>query len=166
MPTVQPGARIGPYRVEAVLPGSRGGFAQIVTARRVSDSDDHQVVAIKIARTEAGAGLEAEAFSRALGQPAGARAQVRLQVPRPDVGGEPGRAREEGEQGREFVIRGQADQAFHRVPLKTDSKCHAEAAARRRRSISVCENRDPSARRSALRPRGDIVARWHFHSQR
>ena len=67
MPDMQAGARIGPYRVESVLPGSRGGFAQVVVARRVSGGSEHETVAVKIARTDSAAGIDAEAFARALG---------------------------------------------------------------------------------------------------
>jgi serine/threonine protein kinase len=67
MPDMQAGARIGPYRVESVLPGSRGGFAQVVVARRISGGSEHETVAVKIARTDSAAGVDAEAFSRALG---------------------------------------------------------------------------------------------------
>jgi len=67
MASLQPGARIGPYRVESVLPGNRGGFAQVVVARRVSSGSEHDTVAIKLARTDGVSGLEAESFARALG---------------------------------------------------------------------------------------------------
>ena len=67
MPDMQVGARIGPYRVEFVLPGSRGGFAQVVVARRVAGGSEHETVAVKIARTDSAAGVDAEAFARALG---------------------------------------------------------------------------------------------------
>ena len=67
MPDMQAGARIGPYRVESVLPGNRGGFAQVVVARRVSGGSEHETVAVKIARTDSAAGIDAEAFARALG---------------------------------------------------------------------------------------------------
>jgi len=67
MPDIQADARIGPYRVESVLPGNRGGFAQVVIARRVSGGSEHETVAVKLARTDSGDGIDAEAFSRALG---------------------------------------------------------------------------------------------------
>ena len=67
MPDIQADARIGPYRVESVLPGNRGGFAQVVIARRVSGGSEHEIVAVKLARTDSEGGIDAEAFSRALG---------------------------------------------------------------------------------------------------
>ena len=67
MPDVQAGARIGPYRVEAVLPGNLGGFAQVVVARRVSGSSEYETVAVKLARADGTGGVEKEAFARALG---------------------------------------------------------------------------------------------------
>lgn len=67
MTDVQVGTRIGPYRVEAVLPGNLGGFAQVVTARRVSRDGENEIVAIKIARTVSTGGVDSEAFARALG---------------------------------------------------------------------------------------------------
>jgi serine/threonine protein kinase len=66
MPAVQIGARIGPYRVESELPGHRGGFAQVVVARRISGNEEHETVAIKLARADSDAGREAEPFARAL----------------------------------------------------------------------------------------------------
>lgn len=66
MPDVEVGSRIGPYRVDAVLPGNKGGFAQVVIARRASNSDG-EVVAIKVARTDAGATGDPDTAARALG---------------------------------------------------------------------------------------------------
>jgi len=66
MPDVQVGARIGPYQVDAVLPGNKGGFAQVATAHRVT-SAAHEVVAIKVARTDAGTSGDPDAPARALG---------------------------------------------------------------------------------------------------
>ncbi len=66
MPDVQVGSRIGPYQVDAVLPGNKGGFAQVATAHRVTN-DTHEVVAIKVARTDAGTPGDPDAAARALG---------------------------------------------------------------------------------------------------
>jgi eukaryotic-like serine/threonine-protein kinase len=67
MASVQAGSRVGPYRVESVLPGNRGGFAQVVLATRITGDGEPCAVALKLARTDGAAGMEAEAFARALG---------------------------------------------------------------------------------------------------
>jgi len=61
------GTRIGPYQVESVLPGHRGGFARVVLARRVSGGEKQELVAIKVARTDAASEADAEVYARALG---------------------------------------------------------------------------------------------------
>ncbi len=42
--------RIGPYVVQQILPEGRGGYAQVVVARRASDHGLHEWAALKIAR--------------------------------------------------------------------------------------------------------------------
>lgn len=61
------GTHIGPYQVETVLPGSRGGFARVVLARRISDGEKRELVAIKIARVDGSQETDSEIFARALG---------------------------------------------------------------------------------------------------
>ncbi len=61
------GTRIGPYQVESVLPGHRGGFARVVLARRISGGEKQELVAIKVARTDVAADSDPEIYARALG---------------------------------------------------------------------------------------------------
>jgi len=49
MSSLQEGARIGPYVVEQLLPQGRGGFSQVVTARKAQTGSAEVRVAIKIA---------------------------------------------------------------------------------------------------------------------
>jgi serine/threonine protein kinase len=54
--SLREGTRIGPYVVETLLPEGRGGFAQVVLARRVSEQGLYEKVALKLAKTRAPAG--------------------------------------------------------------------------------------------------------------
>ncbi len=49
------GSKIGPYRIVKIFPNHRGGFAQVAMGVR-DDDDGETLVAIKIARTDGGAG--------------------------------------------------------------------------------------------------------------
>lgn len=66
MANVQTGTRIGPYRVDSVLPG-RGGFAQVVCATRVMGNGQPYSVALKLARTDTDGGMDPESYGQALG---------------------------------------------------------------------------------------------------
>ncbi len=61
------GTRIGPYIVNQILPGQRGGFAQLVLGQMPAAAPDAPPVAIKIARTDEVEHGDPETFNRALG---------------------------------------------------------------------------------------------------
>lgn len=48
--------RIGPYVIQQILPEGRGGYAQVVVARRASEHGLHELAALKIARSTGTAG--------------------------------------------------------------------------------------------------------------
>jgi len=56
MASLRAETRLGPYVIQQILPEGRGGYAQVVVARRASDQGLHELVALKIARSTGTAG--------------------------------------------------------------------------------------------------------------